>query len=185
MTRKRELPVYVSLEEAAEIMSLSTRTIRPDQRRHHPRLPVRQASHPHPPRRARSRITPHPVRTLVRTSQRRCPIIAERFGANTRRPASRCISPRMGRQPGKCRHCLCPNSDTNVTPPARIRIGLRKPPATSTEVLGPMESPQATQPRDRLSPFALPSCCALDSARSEIEGVEVQIGNCNYMERAG
>ena len=28
MTRKRELPVYVSLEEAAEIMSLSTRTIR-------------------------------------------------------------------------------------------------------------------------------------------------------------
>jgi len=28
MTRKRELPVYVSLEEAADIMSLSTRTIR-------------------------------------------------------------------------------------------------------------------------------------------------------------
>lgn len=28
MTRKRELPVYVSLDEAAEIMSLSTRTIR-------------------------------------------------------------------------------------------------------------------------------------------------------------
>ncbi len=28
MTRKRDLPVYVSLEEAAEIMSLSTRTIR-------------------------------------------------------------------------------------------------------------------------------------------------------------
>ena len=28
MARKRELPVYVSLEEAAEIMSLSTRTIR-------------------------------------------------------------------------------------------------------------------------------------------------------------
>ena len=28
MTRKRELPVYVSLEEAAEMMSLSTRTIR-------------------------------------------------------------------------------------------------------------------------------------------------------------
>ena len=27
MTRRRELPVYVSLEEAAEIMSLSTRTI--------------------------------------------------------------------------------------------------------------------------------------------------------------
>ena len=28
MTRKRDLPVYVSLEEAADIMSLSTRTIR-------------------------------------------------------------------------------------------------------------------------------------------------------------
>ncbi len=28
MTKKRELPVYVSLEEAAEMMSLSTRTIR-------------------------------------------------------------------------------------------------------------------------------------------------------------
>lgn len=28
MTAKRELPVYVSLEEAAQIMSLSTRTIR-------------------------------------------------------------------------------------------------------------------------------------------------------------
>lgn len=28
MTRKRELPVYISLDEAAEIMSLSTRTIR-------------------------------------------------------------------------------------------------------------------------------------------------------------
>lgn len=28
MSRKRELPVYVSLEEAAEMMSLSTRTIR-------------------------------------------------------------------------------------------------------------------------------------------------------------
>ncbi|MEJ7774940.1 MAG: helix-turn-helix domain-containing protein [Nocardioidaceae bacterium] len=28
MTRKRDLPVYVSLEEAAEMMSLSTRTIR-------------------------------------------------------------------------------------------------------------------------------------------------------------
>ncbi len=28
MTGKRELPVYVSLDEAAEIMSLSTRTIR-------------------------------------------------------------------------------------------------------------------------------------------------------------
>ncbi|MEJ7796376.1 MAG: helix-turn-helix domain-containing protein [Nocardioides sp.] len=28
MTRKVELPVYVSLEEAAEMMSLSTRTIR-------------------------------------------------------------------------------------------------------------------------------------------------------------
>jgi excisionase family DNA binding protein len=28
MTSKRELPVYLSLEEAAEIMSLSTRTIR-------------------------------------------------------------------------------------------------------------------------------------------------------------
>lgn len=28
MARKRELPVYVSLEEAAEMMSLSTRTIR-------------------------------------------------------------------------------------------------------------------------------------------------------------
>jgi excisionase family DNA binding protein len=28
MTRRRELPVYVSLEEAAEMMSLSTRTIR-------------------------------------------------------------------------------------------------------------------------------------------------------------
>lgn len=28
MTRKRELPVYVSLDEAAEMMSLSTRTIR-------------------------------------------------------------------------------------------------------------------------------------------------------------
>ncbi len=28
MTRKQDLPVYVSLEEAAEIMSLSTRTIR-------------------------------------------------------------------------------------------------------------------------------------------------------------
>lgn len=28
MSRKRDLPVYVSLEEAAEMMSLSTRTIR-------------------------------------------------------------------------------------------------------------------------------------------------------------
>jgi excisionase family DNA binding protein len=28
MARKKELPVYVSLEEAAEMMSLSTRTIR-------------------------------------------------------------------------------------------------------------------------------------------------------------
>jgi excisionase family DNA binding protein len=28
MTKNRELPVYVSLEEAADIMSLSTRTIR-------------------------------------------------------------------------------------------------------------------------------------------------------------
>ncbi|QCW51013.1 helix-turn-helix domain-containing protein [Nocardioides dongxiaopingii] len=28
MTRRRDLPVYVSLEEAAEMMSLSTRTIR-------------------------------------------------------------------------------------------------------------------------------------------------------------
>ena len=28
MTKKRELPIYVSLEQAAEIMSLSTRTIR-------------------------------------------------------------------------------------------------------------------------------------------------------------
>ncbi len=28
MARKRELPIYVSLEEAAEMMSLSTRTIR-------------------------------------------------------------------------------------------------------------------------------------------------------------
>ena len=28
MPRKNELPVYLSLEEAAEIMSLSTRTIR-------------------------------------------------------------------------------------------------------------------------------------------------------------
>lgn len=28
MTKKRELPVYVSLEEAAEMMSLSARTIR-------------------------------------------------------------------------------------------------------------------------------------------------------------
>jgi excisionase family DNA binding protein len=28
MTRKRDLPVYLSLEEAAEVMSLSTRTIR-------------------------------------------------------------------------------------------------------------------------------------------------------------
>lgn len=28
MTGKRELPVYISLDEAAEIMSLSTRTIR-------------------------------------------------------------------------------------------------------------------------------------------------------------
>jgi excisionase family DNA binding protein len=28
MTRKRDLPVYVSLEEAAEMMSMSTRTIR-------------------------------------------------------------------------------------------------------------------------------------------------------------
>lgn len=28
MPRKRDLPVYVSLEEAAEMMSLSTRTIR-------------------------------------------------------------------------------------------------------------------------------------------------------------
>lgn len=28
MTRARELPVYVSLDEAAHIMSLSTRTIR-------------------------------------------------------------------------------------------------------------------------------------------------------------
>jgi excisionase family DNA binding protein len=28
VARKRELPVYVSLEEAAEMMSLSTRTIR-------------------------------------------------------------------------------------------------------------------------------------------------------------
>ncbi len=28
MARKRELPVYVSLDEAAEMMSLSTRTIR-------------------------------------------------------------------------------------------------------------------------------------------------------------
>jgi excisionase family DNA binding protein len=28
MNRKRDLPVYLSLEEAAEVMSLSTRTIR-------------------------------------------------------------------------------------------------------------------------------------------------------------
>jgi excisionase family DNA binding protein len=28
MTRRRDLPVYLSLEEAAEVMSLSTRTIR-------------------------------------------------------------------------------------------------------------------------------------------------------------
>jgi excisionase family DNA binding protein len=28
MARKRELPVYLSLEEAAEMMSLSTRTVR-------------------------------------------------------------------------------------------------------------------------------------------------------------
>lgn len=28
MSRKRELPVYVSLEEAADMMSLSTKTIR-------------------------------------------------------------------------------------------------------------------------------------------------------------
>jgi excisionase family DNA binding protein len=28
MTRKKELPVYLSLEEAAQVMSLSTRTIR-------------------------------------------------------------------------------------------------------------------------------------------------------------
>lgn len=28
MARKKELPIYLSLEEAAEIMSLSTRTIR-------------------------------------------------------------------------------------------------------------------------------------------------------------
>lgn len=28
MSRKKELPTYVSLDEAAEIMSLSTRTIR-------------------------------------------------------------------------------------------------------------------------------------------------------------
>ena len=28
MTRKRDLPAYLSLEEAAEVMSLSTRTIR-------------------------------------------------------------------------------------------------------------------------------------------------------------
>ncbi len=28
MVRKRELPTYVSIEEAAEMMSLSTRTIR-------------------------------------------------------------------------------------------------------------------------------------------------------------
>jgi len=28
MTRKNELPVYLSLEEAAQVMSLSTRTIR-------------------------------------------------------------------------------------------------------------------------------------------------------------
>lgn len=28
MTRTRELPIYVSLDEAAEMMSLSTRTIR-------------------------------------------------------------------------------------------------------------------------------------------------------------
>ena len=28
MSRKKELPTYVSLEEAADIMSLSTRTIR-------------------------------------------------------------------------------------------------------------------------------------------------------------
>ena len=28
MARKRDLPVYVSLEEAADMMSLSTRTIR-------------------------------------------------------------------------------------------------------------------------------------------------------------
>jgi len=28
MARKKELPIYLSLEEAAEVMSLSTRTIR-------------------------------------------------------------------------------------------------------------------------------------------------------------
>ncbi len=28
MTRQRELPIYLSLDEAAEVMSLSTRTIR-------------------------------------------------------------------------------------------------------------------------------------------------------------
>lgn len=66
MTRKRELPVYVSLDEAAEIMSLSTRTIR---RRISdgtiPRLPMWAPLHPATTRRTRSRTAPHPLSPAV------------------------------------------------------------------------------------------------------------------------
>jgi excisionase family DNA binding protein len=50
MSRPRELPVYVSLEEAAQVMSLSTRTIR--RRISDGTIPAYQCGrrpHPHPP----------------------------------------------------------------------------------------------------------------------------------------
>ena len=55
-----ELPVYLSLEEAAEVMSLSVKTIR--RRIADGTIPAYQCGtpHPHPPRRARGRTAPHP-----------------------------------------------------------------------------------------------------------------------------
>ena len=60
MARHQQLPVYLSLDEAAEVMSLSTRTIR--RRISDGTIPAYQvwpASDPHPPGRARSRAAPY------------------------------------------------------------------------------------------------------------------------------
>lgn len=58
------LPMCISLEEAADVMSRSVSTIRRRSRRHHPRRSVRLTRHPHPTRRleAALRLVPDPRR---------------------------------------------------------------------------------------------------------------------------
>ncbi len=66
MTRPSQLPVYLSLDEAAEVMSLSTRTIR--RRISDGTIPAYGCGRrdgPHPPGRAPGRATAHPFRPAV------------------------------------------------------------------------------------------------------------------------